>query len=161
MEEPGVSEAREPEATLKRSLEYLQLKMQSHADAWGLGSAERWDIDMDQGLIWFTQPEVRVTAKVQVIGTHHASDASWLWAWDHPSVEEPLFRDALLVEAFGRKYGLYRYVTRSIRCTRDEAWQFTALACHLAQASGAYCGLASGDTAIYVTFHDAAIERLG
>lgn len=146
------------EAILARSFEQLQLKTQSHVDAWGLGSTERWDVDFDQGLLLFSSPGLSVTSRVQVIGTHNPEDGSWIWGWEHPAVEPLLARDAVLVKAFGERYELSRYTTAEIRCTEDEAWQFTALACHLAEASGAYRG--PTDTVdVFMTFHDITIEQ--
>lgn len=145
------------DATLSRSMEELRLKTASHMDAWGLGATDRWDIDLEDGVIWFTNPGLLVIAPVQVIGTYNLQDGTWLWAWDHPSVDPPLARDSGLVHAFGEHHGLSRYTTSKIRCTEDEAWEFTALACHLAGASGAYRG--PSETAhVYVTFHDVTIR---
>jgi len=146
------------EATLKRSMEYLRLKTQSHVDTWDLGATERWDADLDEGVISFSGGGRLVTAPVQVIGTYNTEDGSWLWGWDHPSVPSALARDALLVRKFGERHGLSRYATRTIRCTEDEAWQFTALACHLAEASGAYRG-PSGPALVFMTFHEVTIHR--
>jgi hypothetical protein len=148
----------EVEATLRRSMEYLKLKTASHVEAWGLGEIERWDADIDEGLIKFSSPGLLVTAPVQVVGTYNSEDSTWMWGWDHPSVPEALARDALLVRDFGERHGLSRYTTPMIRCIEDEAWQFTALACHLAEASGAYRG-PSGTTYVFTTFHDVTIHN--
>lgn len=149
------------EATLKRSMEHLQLKTISNMDAWGLGDTERWDVDLDDGLISFSSPGLLVTAPVQVVGTYFSEDSSWMWGWDHPSVPDALARDAWLVREFGELHGLARYQTSKIRCTEDEAWQFTALACHLAQASGAYRGPSSDTQSIFMTFGDVTIRKGG
>ena len=145
------------DATLKRSMEHLQLKTASHIDAWGLGAAERWDADLDEGVITFSNPGLLVRAPVQVIGTYDSEESTWLWGWDHPSVPEALGRDAALVRDFGERYGLSRYTTPVIRCTEDEAWQFTALGCHLAEASGAYRGSAH-PTYVFMTFGEVTIR---
>lgn len=78
-----------------------------------------------------------MVAPVQVIGTYDALDGSWMWGWEHPSVDDSLAGHARLVRDFGERYGLSRYTTPRIACTEDEAWTFTALACHLANAAGA------------------------
>lgn len=147
----------EPEATLERSMEHLRLKTQSHAETWGLGATERWAADLEDGVISFSSPGLLVAAPVQVIGTYDSEEGTWLWAWDHPSVPEPLARDSRLVRDFGQRHGLARYLTRMINCTVDEAWQFTALACHLAEASGAFLG-PSGTTFVMMTFQQPTIR---
>lgn len=148
---------REPEATLERSMERLQLKTQSHIDAWGFDSIERWAADLDEGSISFIGSGQLVVAAVQVIGTYNTEDGSWLWGWDHPSVPEDLARDAELARDFGERHGLSRYTNRKINCTEQEAWQFTALACDLAEASGAYRGPA-GTAFVFMTFHNPVIR---
>lgn len=145
------------EATLERSMEHLRLKTQSHAETWGLGATERWEADLEDGVISFSSPGLLVVAPLQVIGTYDSEDGSWLWGWDHPSVPEALAQDAWLVRDFGERHGLARYLTRKINCTEDEAWQFTALACHLAQASGAFRG-PSGTTFAFMTFQQPTIR---
>lgn len=129
-------------------------------DAWGLGHTERWDVDLDQGVLWFSSPGLLVTTRVQLVGTYNGEDGSWIWGWNYPSVPLDLGRDAGLVRAFGERHGLARYTTTEIRCTEEEAWQFTALACHLAEGSGAYRG-PSGEVGIFITFHDVRIEHPG
>jgi hypothetical protein len=154
-----MSSSGEPEATLRRSMEYLRLKTSHLIDAWSFGKTERWDADLDTGVLKFSSPGLLVTAPLQVIGTFNYDDSSWMWGWDHPSVLEPFGRDALRVREFGERYGLARYVTQPIRCTEDEAWQFTALACHLAGSSGAYRG-PFGSAAMFMTFGDVTIQEM-
>lgn len=150
-------EAMDIEAILARSAEHLRLKTQSHIDTWGLGSTRRWDADMEDGVLSFTSPGLLVVASLQVIGTYDTTDGSWLWGWDHSSVDDALARDSRLVRAFGERHGLFRYTSREIQCTEDEAWQFTALACHLSEASGAFRG-ADGTTAVFMTFDNVKIR---
>lgn len=150
--------SKEPAATFARAMTDLELKTRSNMEAWGLGSTERWDADLDKGLIVFSSPGLVVTAPVQVIGTYNPGDRTWLWGWDHPSVAAHLARDARLARDFGERYGLEDYTARKVRCTEEQAWQFTAVACHLAEAAGAYRG--PTDTArAFMTFHEVTIER--
>jgi hypothetical protein len=150
----------EAEATLKRSRLELELKTVSHTEAWGLGSTERWDADLDEGIITFSSPGLIVTASVQVIGAFNSANDTWLWGWDHPSVIQPLAQDAHLARRFGERYGLQEYASAHLHCPQDKAWEFTAVACHLAQASGAYRG-PSGETFVFMTFHDVTIRKEG
>lgn len=145
------------ETVLARSMEHLRLKTQSHADAWGLDRIERWDADLEDGVLSFSGPGLLVVAPLQVVGTYSTDDGSWLWGWDHPSVPEFLARDAERVRAFGEHHGLSRYANRKIQCTEEDAWQFTALACHLAEASGAYRGN-SDSTLVFMTFGQPTIR---
>ena len=151
--------AKEPKLTLRRSMEELEFKQQANSDTWGLGSAERWDMDLEDGTITFSGWEDKiVTAPIQVIGTYNSNDGTWLWGWDHPSVSFDLARDARLVREFGAQHRLAPYTQRKIACSQNDAWQFTALALHLAQAEGAYRG-SSGTTLTFMTFGAVTIQR--
>ena len=142
---------------LQRSMDELRLKTASHIEAWRLDDVQQWRADLDEGVIWFTNPGFLAVAPVQVVGTYTPDEGTWLWGWDHPSVPPDLARDATLVREFGEDNGLSRYTNSMINCTEDEAWQFTALACHLAGASGAYRGPAD-PAFVFMTFHDLTIR---
>src|SRR4051812_8313281 len=72
-----MSSSGEAEATLRRSMEYLRLKTSHLIDAWGFGKTERWDADLDTGVLKFSSPGLLVTAPLQVIGTFNYDDSSW------------------------------------------------------------------------------------
>src|SRR6185503_18904964 len=111
----------EPHATLARSWDEMLTKTQANTEAWGLGTTDRWDADLDLGVIRFSNSGgLSATADVQVVGTYNLEDETWLWGWDHPSVSPPLARAALLARAFGEKHGLAQYTTRLIHCSQDE-----------------------------------------
>lgn len=149
----------EAETVVDRAFRELQLKSEAHRDAWGFGSTERCDVDLEDGIISFSGPGLLVTAPIQIVGSLAECDNSWLWGWDNPSILEDLRVDSHLARRFGERHGLRDYTTRKITTTEDQAWRFTALACHLSQASGAYRG--PGETcAFFMTFHEVTIHSL-
>lgn len=149
----------DPAAIMTRAQDELDAKTRIHAKHWGLGSTERWDVDFDEGLIWFTQPDGRIiSAPVQVIGTYDTEGGTWLWGWDHPSVDEPLAHAARLARAFGERHGLAQFTERKIHCSEDDAWTFTALAVLLTESWGAYRG-PSGSTLVYMAFGEITLQR--
>lgn len=148
------------DAILAASLDELKLKERANIEAWGLGSTNRWDADLDTGFVKFSNTDgFTVTAPLQVVGTYDSTDGTFLWAWDHPSVPPALARTALLVRDFGDRHSLTRFTTRLVRCTEDEAWQFTAVGLHLSEAAGAYRG-PSGSTFVFMTFGEVTIRRV-
>lgn len=150
--------AGEPALTLARSMEELRSRTALHDGIWGQGAAS-WNADLTTGVITFrTDRGWTVTASVQVVGTLNAGEGTWLWGWDHPSVPEPLAADARAARDFGIRHGLERYATPMIRATEDEAWEFTAVACHLAGSQGAYRGPA-GPTFAFMTFGEVRIAK--
>jgi len=149
----------EPDLSFARAEEELRLKTAFAQETWGLGQGGQWAADLDAGTITFTNDKGwEITASVQVIGTYNTSDGTWLWGWDHPSVPEPVARDARRVHAFGEKYGLEALTTRQIHADESDAWTFTALACHLAGAQGGYRGPA-GPTHVFMTYGTVSIRQ--
>jgi hypothetical protein len=138
-------------ALIDHSMEELRLKTQAHSGVWGLGATDRWDLDQEDGNLIFTSEKFTARAPAQIIGTYSSESGTWLWAWDHPSVLEPLRRDARRVREHGETHGITALTTRELECTETEAWQFTALACHLCGAQGAYRGPA-GVALVFMTF---------
>lgn len=127
----------DPAAIIQRSRDELAEKTRIHTKHWGLGGSERWDADLEQGLIWFTFPDGRiVSAPVQVIGSYNTEDSTWLWAWDNPSVEEPLAQAARLARDFGARHGLEQFTQPEVQCSEDDAWTFTALAVSVSELLG-------------------------
>jgi hypothetical protein len=62
--------------------------------SWGLGSAQRWDLDQRTGMITWTFPDRTATAPAQIIGSHNPSTASWLWAWANKSILPEMARES-------------------------------------------------------------------
>ena len=135
------------------SLEGLRLATASHAAAWGFGTEESWGLDQERGLVnfWFEDERI-VQAHAQIIGTYNTDDATFLWAWDHDGVEEPLRRDAIRVREWAEKNGHTSLLSRKVTCEEATAWAFTALAMRLASASGAYRGTLEDGPLVFMTF---------
>lgn len=143
---------------LEKSMNHLQTLTSSHDSMWGLGSAA-WGADLEKGIITFdTDDGTHVEAPLQVIGTYNTQDGTWLWGWDHPSVSESLSQHAQLAFDYGQKHGIADLTTRKVSCSEECCWEFTALACFLAQAQGAYRGPA-GPTHVFMTFGTVNISK--
>jgi transcription elongation factor Elf1 len=75
---------------VERAVEELKLKTAAHDGIWQLSQAD-WDVDQDAGTVVFTAPNgIIATCAVQIIGTYNTEDGTWLWGWDHPSVDPAL-----------------------------------------------------------------------
>jgi hypothetical protein len=99
------------------------------------------------------------TAPYQYIGSYSLDEGTWLWSWANASVLEPLTRDASLVRDYGAKEGLERLTAPKLVCTEYEAWEFVAVACHLAQAKGVYRG-PSGQLLSFMTFGEVTVGQV-
>ena len=140
----------------------LQIKTAAHDNLWGLGEAA-WEIDQEQGTIVFTSEEkgMVATCKVQIIATYNTEDGTWLWGWDHPSVEPPLNEHAEIAHQFGLKDKEFEVLTvPKIGIEESFAWELAAITCHLAGADGVYRGPA-GSTMVFVTYSEVTLTKLG
>jgi hypothetical protein len=101
----------------------LELQQAAHNATWGLGKADTWFIDLDVGEISFHFPDGNVArAPLQVVGTYSPKDGTFLWAWHHPSILEPLRAHSRLAKAWGEKHRLAKWTTRKVHCAQAEAW---------------------------------------
>ena len=157
IDNPPADELEYP-ALIERSVEDLRLKTAAHAGAWGLGKTDRWDLDQKDGRLIFTSKTLTVAGPAQIIGTYSTQTGTWLWAWDHPSVLPPLQFNARRVREYGEKHGIQALTTRKIECSESEAWEFTALACYLCGAQGAYRGPA-GTALVFMTFDEVKLSK--
>jgi len=120
-----------------------------------------WSVNQDTATIAFEGPKgLRAVGPVQIIGTFNRTDGTWLWAWDNPSVVEPLRQHARRVQEFGHLRTISVLTQRKLTCREEDSWEFTALACKLCDAQGAYRGPA-GDTLVFMTFGSLTIEKGG
>jgi hypothetical protein len=141
------------EACIAGSVESMQLMNATHKEQWRLGQEQSWKVDEAAGLIVFGFADgVEVAAPVQVIGTFHAGEQSFLWAWDHPAVTRNLHQHALKVKAFGEEHAAEELTSRQVACTEKRAWEYTALAMLLAEANGAYRAKVAPETYAFMTF---------
>jgi ribosomal protein L37AE/L43A len=143
---------------VERSMEELRIKTAAHDGIWQLSKAV-WDLDQDAETITFTSRNgMTATCPVQIIGTYNTADGTFMWGWDHPSVEPALQKHAKIVRAYGEQHGIALLTSPKIACGKDDAWQLTAFACKLADAQGGYCGPA-GATLVYVTFGTPRVSK--
>lgn len=149
----------EPDLTIARANNEMQLLTQAAIEMWGLDTAA-WDVDLNTGTITFTndEKEIMVTAPVQVVGTYDTEDSTWLWGGDHPSVSESLGEYARRVHDFGEQYGKETLTTRKIAASMDDAWEFTALACYLGDGQGGYRGV-SGSTCVFMVYGPVTLNK--
>lgn len=149
----------EPELTIARANNALQLRTQAAVEMWGVDIAS-WTVDLDAGTITFVNDDkgLVITAPVQVVGTYDTENSTWLWGWDHPSVSEPLGEAARQVRRFGEQYGRKNLTTHKISASLDDTWAFTALACHLSKSEGGYSGL-SGTTRVLMVYGQVTISE--
>jgi hypothetical protein len=143
---------------IEKAMNGLTAATTAHDATWHLGEAD-WSLDQDVGDLVFTTPQgTRAVAPAQIIGTYDTQDGTWLWGWDHPSVEPPLAKDAKKMLAYGQKHGYAKLTTRKLQITEDQAWELAALAFMVCGANGAYRGPA-GTALVFMTFGKVQLSK--
>jgi hypothetical protein len=141
----------------QQAVKEMHAKRDAHEALWRLSEAA-WSVDQNAGTIKFKLPDgVTATCPLQIIGTYNTADSSWLWGWDHPAVAPVVAEHAKQTLAYGEKNRLKRLTTRKLECQESEAWEFTAIACKLNDAQGAYRGV-SGPTQVYMTYGEVTLS---
>lgn len=122
--------------------------------AWGLGSAQRWELDQTNGLIhWFFRDRT-ATAPAQIIGTWLPASSSWLWAWANNSIPPELTRDSRAVRDWAEEHGYTALTLPRIEADREKAATMAALAVRITGATGFYRGRgdSEADSVPVITF---------
>ena len=148
-----------PDVFIKQSVNGLSVQVSAHAATWHLDAAEHWSADQDTGRLVFDLPKGRVaSAPMQIVGTYDSKKGTFLWGWDHPSVDPALRKHAELARRWGQKHGVAEYTTRLVSCSLETAWEFTAVAARLGKANGGYRG-SLGTTYVFMTHGPITLEK--
>jgi hypothetical protein len=135
----------------ERAMNELRLKTEAAMGLYRLDERS-WAGDQEAGTIIFDHPNgTRATAPLQIVGTYNLQDGTWVWAWDHPSILEPLRAHAETVRRYGAAHEIEELVKAKLECGEDDCWRFAALACHLNDAQGAYRGPTDGPL-VFLTY---------
>jgi len=148
------------EAFIAGSVEGLKMTTDAHRGTWHLGEEKSWNVDQDNGQIVFSFANgTTASSPVQIIGTLNTKDSTFMWGWNHPSVVPALQANAFQVKAFGEEHGSKELTTQKITCSEMRAWEYTALAMRLSEASGAYRAEAAPGTFVFMTFGEVCLAK--
>ena len=145
---------------VEASIEGLRMQTESHDAMWRITEADNWGVDQDAGEItWSFADGTTVVAPVQIIGTYNPNDGTFMWGWDHPSVQPALQESARLVRQFGEEHQISSFTQQKITIADEsEAWEFVAVANRLAESNGGYRG-DSGGPLVFMTFGKISISK--
>jgi len=63
-------------------------KQRRAIEEWGVGTADRWSVDLANGTISFHFSDHIVTGRVHLLGSYVVGPENWLWGWANASVPE-------------------------------------------------------------------------
>ena len=132
----------------------------AHRRRWGLGRAERWELDQASGVLRWTFPDKVVEAPAQVIGLHATADSRWSWAWSTPLVPPALAKASAEVRAWGERHRQDFLVRPDLTLSEEQVADLVAVAFRLSRATGLYRG-ASDPLTAHLMFGDVTIRPHG
>ncbi len=122
-----------------RCVEELSRKQAELASSYGLGSHERFEVDLVAGkLRFYDADELTLEADVTPIGTHVADEASWQWAWANGSFPPDVRERAAKVKELARQTDAAAFHERTLEIDEEQSWGLLAMACEHLGAVGAY-----------------------
>ncbi len=133
---------------------------EQHSARWGLGTAQRWVLDQDEGRITWSFPDRIVSAEAQILGSWNAKVNSFVWAWDNDSIAEPLCRTAAEVRAFGAEHGIGALTSSPLELDEGRVRDVIALAFRIGRCTGLYHPF-DGTLASYIAFGEVTLEEAG
>ena len=123
----------------------------AHCGSWHLDQAERWSVDMDEGLIRFVLPDgMHASAPVQIVGTNNNDGSLPCGA----GITRPCRRNWPNTPSWrapSAKPMDCRVQQSKVECDDMRAWEFAAVAMRLGGASGTYRGQASETACVWMT----------
>lgn len=128
---------------------------QAH-QTWGLGTADRWNLDQRTGLISWTFPDKIATAPAQIVSSYNPSAGSWLWSWANQSILPAMSQASHTVREWGMANGLAALTEHKVDVDDEAAASLAALAVRITRATGFYRG--TGGAAIpIITFGEVTL----
>lgn len=137
-------------ATIVLQGEDMMTQLAEAHRSWGLGSAERWELEQETGLITWSFADRTATAPAQILASYNADAESWLWAWANDSVLPDLRRDSQAVRDWAEANGHAQLTVPELAATPDIADTLTAISLRVTRATGFYRG--GGTNTPLITF---------
>lgn len=141
------------QAFLQRCRDDLVRKNHQAKLDWGLGNESLCDIDLSLGLMTFNIDDEIVLRQIQVVGVFNPHSLSFKWAIADAGIPLHLQHVARQVHAVAVQHYHPSLLQPVLQCNEEEAWNFAAVACHIAKAEGAYRAKLNGEW-LYVVFFD-------
>jgi hypothetical protein len=129
---------------------------------WGLGSAQRWELDQTNGIINWYFPDRTASAPAQIIGTWLPASSSWLWAWANNSIQQDMARESRVVREWAEENGQTALTVPRVEADREAAATMAALAVRVTGATGFYhaTGDSDADPVPVITFGPVTITTV-
>jgi hypothetical protein len=112
---------------------------QTALSARGVGSHERFEVDLASGkLRFFDGEQLALEADVTPIGTHVSERESWQWAWANSSFPDDVRARAAKLKGLAVQTENSAFARRTLEANETQTWQLVAMACEHLGALGTY-----------------------
>lgn len=148
------------DALLEKAFHHAQALAQGHMATWKQDQAERFDLDLETGKIWWTFGDGGIaTADASLIDTWAPQSESFLWGWDHPMCPPADNGAALIVRQYAEDHDIDLLKLRQVECPEDDAWQLSAIAVLLGDLQGVYRAPAGGGSVAFIGFGTVSLSK--
>lgn len=116
------------DALLEAGFAHVQALQNVHEGTWKMSEAERYDVDLSAGQIYWTYPDKIVSAPAELLGTWSPQDGTFLWGWDHPSAPPGSAVSTAALKSHAVAHGITELQSSKTACDFDECWKLAAAA---------------------------------
>ncbi|MFK0113851.1 DUF6882 domain-containing protein [Streptomyces sp. NPDC091217] len=127
--------------------------------SWGLGSADRWDLDQMTGIITWTFSDKTATAPAQILGSFAPRAGSWMWAWANQSLLPDMSSDSRSFCDWAEANGHPELAQPKIDADEHTASTLAALAFRVTGATGYYRGPGGNSSYVIITFGPVTLTK--
>lgn len=128
-----------------------------HASQWRYGKETGWTADLDAGLIIFKFPGDRTaTCHFQNIGVYDEITSQFTWSWAQ-SLKKNLQSHALQARNWGRFHRHPLFLSPTVKCTMEEAWELAAVTRTVSESKNIYRGRV-GNKYLFMTTDELQID---
>lgn len=127
------------EQILVASAEYSTATQKALDDDYQISSYEQWDLDQSTGDLTFSDKGVlKVTAKIQFVGSYSERSKTWLWSWGNSTISPALFKRMDVLKNLGAKHHFNKLTERTWPAQLADGWEMATVANYLLKTKGIY-----------------------
>lgn len=150
----------ELETLLSQGRDLIDRTTRAHAGRWGLGTAQRWILNQDEGTIKWSFEDHVATAPAQILGSWNGKVSTFVWSWDNETIVPRLRETAERVRAFGVENKVPALTASPLKLDEEQVRDLVAVAFAVGGGNGLYHPY-DGQLASYVAFGPVTIEEPG
>jgi hypothetical protein len=139
---------------LDSCLEGLESKQQHLNNNYGLGTFEKYNIDLEKEEIHFLKNDhVELKATIIPIGSFNTKSKTWMWGWANEAFPGKLRKKSSKIKNLKEITGFDMFINKMAEIDEDMAWEVTGMAVEYLNSQGAYCS-STNNTIYYYSINE-------